>query len=154
MLPRVTQSSLYQLILVSRDFDVVLGPHRTEIIGDKTDSVRMSIDNLFDVRYGVVGDHSNHHLFVIGHQGRGFNSNVGYVSDCKLLPVFFLAIFRPSLGTRNQRIQGTSCPYGRPKSTAKPNRNGLDKGFSCSGMVPRDGIEPPTRGFSIPCSTN
>ena len=21
-------------------------------------------------------------------------------------------------------------------------------------MVPRDGIEPPTRGFSIPCSTN
>lgn len=22
------------------------------------------------------------------------------------------------------------------------------------GMVPRDGIEPPTRGFSIPCSTN
>jgi hypothetical protein len=25
---------------------------------------------------------------------------------------------------------------------------------SAKPKVPRDGIEPPTRGFSIPCSTN
>ena len=52
MLPRVTQSSLYQLILVSRDLMSYLA-QTVLIIGDKTNSVRMLINNLFDIRYGV-----------------------------------------------------------------------------------------------------
>ncbi len=43
-----------------------------------------------------------------------------------------------------------------PKSDAKsPNKGSHpDQLNPLKKMVPRDGIEPPTRGFSVPCSTN
>jgi integrase len=41
-------------------------------------------------------------------------------------------------------------PGGLPGRPKKQKNREKDRGFS----VPRDGIEPPTRGFSIPCSTN
>ena len=46
--------------------------------------------------------------------------------------------------------------YGSEGETGTRRRRGHspDLAFSAGKPVPRDGIEPPTRGFSIPCSTN
>jgi integrase len=47
-------------------------------------------------------------------------------------------------------------PSGDPqneKTLKTKGFQGFDCGFSSWHCVPRDGIEPPTRGFSIPCST-
>jgi integrase len=49
--------------------------------------------------------------------------------------------------TERKDLGGLAGLPGRPK---KQESRGKDRGFA----VPRDGIEPPTRGFSIPCSTN
>ena len=41
-----------------------------------------------------------------------------------------------------------------PKNPYFRHKKSLDKqGFKFE-MVPGDGIEPPTQGFSVPCSTN
>ena len=71
--------------------------------------------------------------------------------------------FRPGIGPheravfltvcgRGARFSGTmaagsGCRYGRKKPGTK--HSGLEK-----YVVPRDRIELPTRGFSVPCSTN
>ena len=70
----------------------------------------------------------------------------------------------PTLGTPNEAAttvtagvtekapnRGRSGRHGRRASTHQKAKTPQNSGVS---GVPRDGIEPPTRGFSIPCSTN
>ena len=47
--------------------------------------------------------------------------------------------------------------WGMTAGTARPNPGSLSLSSSFIEfllVVPKDGIEPPTRGFSVPCSTN
>jgi hypothetical protein len=49
---------------------------------------------------------------------------------------------------------GNWCDTGVPKRGPSRGRSGRGALQKPRDSVPRDGIEPPTRGFSIPCSTN
>ncbi len=46
------------------------------------------------------------------------------------------------------------CEAGVKGGAGSGARDGRDGQQIPQNLVPRDGIEPPTRGFSIPCSTN
>ena len=45
-------------------------------------------------------------------------------------------------------------PDVTPARSTVSRRKPKSRGVSTASVVPRDGVEPPTRGFSIPCSTN
>jgi integrase len=49
---------------------------------------------------------------------------------------------------------GRSGQPERPGASAAPTRTSRKPRTAAISEVPRDGIEPPTRGFSVPCSTN
>lgn len=73
----------------------------------------------------------------------------GQLNDAVLIAATSLLPDVPSAETGNAWVtergrQGRRMGPVRQSPTAKITAN----------LVPRDGIEPPTRGFSIPCSTN
>jgi integrase len=51
-------------------------------------------------------------------------------------------------------VPNDGTPDVTPSAAATPQRKRKSRGKSTASVVPRDGVEPPTRGFSIPCSTN
>lgn len=58
------------------------------------------------------------------------------------VPAFFAYFASPKSGKRMRE--------GRGKRLMRKNADANTE----EKLVPRDGIEPPTRGFSIPCSTD
>jgi hypothetical protein len=62
---------------------------------------------------------------------------------------------RPTLG-RNAFCSSDGTPFflASPPCVPVENEKGSHRCKPLKLMVARDGIEPPTRGFSVPCSTN
>jgi len=58
----------------------------------------------------------------------------------------------PVLNAARAVAAGVAGPVRNPGSSGRPGRPGSQS--SSEVVVPRDGVEPPTRGFSVPCSTN
>ncbi len=86
------------------------------------------------------------HLPVAGSQG-------------ELIPVDDADSGLPVIRTSHSRLSG----QGRIKTDKQGKKPRVQRGSQAGGsqrntlkplLVARDGIEPPTRGFSVPCSTN
>jgi hypothetical protein len=60
--------------------------------------------------------------------------------------------FGPSLATSRRGATPPAPPQSRGLQIPSKHQRPARAGRACF-MVPRDGIEPPTRGFSVPCST-
>jgi hypothetical protein len=67
------------------------------------------------------------------------------------LAVAELRLIARDLGLTTQKLH--SAP-GNGESEAPAERTEFVNDANKLAMVPRGGIEPPTRGFSVPCSTN
>ena len=105
-------------------------------------------------RTRVFNELQSHYLFAdrFGRPGKGTDSRGG--------------VDRPLEGRGARDGQCPRGPRSSDRSLAEPRAH-LHQNYTCAalagpttppkvlqGMVPRDGLEPPTRGFSIRCSTN
>ena len=73
----------------------------------------------------------------------------GFVHHVLVQPDGLLLVYHPFVLTEGHPFDPDDGPGGGPQ---KPHPAGND-GVAVS-LVARDGIEPPTRGFSVPCSTD
>ncbi|MDB4962503.1 MAG: integrase family protein [Myxococcales bacterium] len=56
--------------------------------------------------------------------------------------------------TRDVPDHGNGAAGGTASAPLSIVNSVEESAISASSVVPRDGVEPPTRGFSVPCSTN
>ncbi len=64
------------------------------------------------------------------------------------------AASRVQIGVKGAPNSSAMPPNVPPSAPPRPRQKSKRRVVAATYEVPRDGIEPPTRGFSIPCSTN
>ncbi len=87
----------------------------------------------------------------VGYQLRLFSNFTLYARE----PANVTALHGPNPPRRARRKKGQGAGAGRPcaERLETPGQLVLPQSSS-EVVVPRDGVEPPTRGFSVRCSTN